>query len=405
MSHLNLRRGAVLAVAAVGLSAYACAEDATRPLTPDEMHGIRLFERHFAPPEGPAKPARVGGLLENFTGLELSSVTIEIRIDTDRVGTHLQKFVARRFSDRLTGFSGTSLPGTRASFVLPLALQPSLSGTPKGYGLTVTGAQGYEKPADHRDPGHLFAEILQRGGATVETWLEADPALATVTDPVSKLTPLHFAAAKGDVRLMKALVSRGANLSAGSYEGIQPIHVASTSNATTGIQYLLDLGVKLDAPASNGSTPLHFAAEGGAPDATLMLQKAGADLDRSNEDGERAISIAIWRAKLPMLGLLLHLGASPNFFTKDSLSPLHLAVTMDDVEKIDLLVKAGLDVNLTGPDPIWTPLHCAAKAGASRAALRLLQLGADRGIKTKNGNTAADLAMKYGHEELAQILR
>lgn len=57
--------------------------------------------------------------------------------------------------------------------------------------------------------------------------------------------------------------------------------------------------------------------------------------------------------------------------------PLHLAVQRDDAAIIELLLKAGADVNARGAKG-WTPLHYAGAVDSKDACLALLEHGADR---------------------------
>ncbi len=52
-----------------------------------------------------------------------------------------------------------------------------------------------------------------------------------------------------------------------------------------------------------------------------------------------------------------------------------------------------------------TPLHTAAFWGIEANIKLLLQYGADRSIKNKNGETAYDVAMAMGYTDLAKLLK
>lgn len=51
-----------------------------------------------------------------------------------------------------------------------------------------------------------------------------------------------------------------------------------------------------------------------------------------------------------------------------------------------------------------TPLHHAATNGHTDSVLLLLKAGADMSIQNNSGFTAAQLAKKYGHTTLANLL-
>jgi ankyrin repeat protein len=52
-----------------------------------------------------------------------------------------------------------------------------------------------------------------------------------------------------------------------------------------------------------------------------------------------------------------------------------------------------------------TPLHWAARKGYKEVVELLIAKGADLNAKTKNGNTALDLAIQYNQSEIADLIR
>ena len=52
----------------------------------------------------------------------------------------------------------------------------------------------------------------------------------------------------------------------------------------------------------------------------------------------------------------------------------------------------------------WTCLHSAAYYGRRRVVEMLLAAGADKGIKASNGQTARDLAIVMGFQDVADLL-
>ena len=63
----------------------------------------------------------------------------------------------------------------------------------------------------------------------------------------------------------------------------------------------------------------------------------------------------------------------------------------------------GADVNVAQQDA-FTPLHEAAQNGDRDIVGTLLAAGADSSAKLDSGETAADLARKHNHPELAPLL-
>jgi ankyrin repeat protein len=86
----------------------------------------------------------------------------------------------------------------------------------------------------------------------------------------------------------------------------------------------------------------------------------------------------------------------------DDDTPLHVAAVWGDVEAIEMLIRAGADVNAVG-DMGCTPLHDAVIQGHIAAAGRLLAAGATPFVRSEFGTTAADEAMRSGNPELASL--
>ncbi len=122
-------------------------------------------------------------------------------------------------------------------------------------------------------------------------------------------------------------------------------------------------------------------------------------------DGFSALALALFFGHVEIARLLLDGGADVNAPSTNAIrvSPLHSAVAGGKPELVDLLLSRG-----AAPDPVEfleaTPLHSAAASGNVEMVESLLKAGADRGRRTKDGKTAAELARQNGHEEAARRL-
>ena len=86
----------------------------------------------------------------------------------------------------------------------------------------------------------------------------------------------------------------------------------------------------------------------------------------------------------------------------DDDTPLHIVATWGDVEAIEMLARAGADVDAVG-DLDSTPLYTAVLAGHAAAARTLLEAGASPYRRDKFGRTATELAMRSGNPELVAL--
>ncbi len=83
---------------------------------------------------------------------------------------------------------------------------------------------------------------------------------------------------------------------------------------------------------------------------------------------------------------------------------IHLVARVGGPDEIELLVTSGARVNAMG-DMGFTALHYAATNGRLAMAKRLLDLGADPGIRNEWGQTAVVLAVMGNHTDIVKLLK
>ena len=79
------------------------------------------------------------------------------------------------------------------------------------------------------------------------------------------------------------------------------------------------------------------------------------------------------------------------------------AIFANDASKIKFLREQGADMNECGFFNI-PPLLRAAVYGKSEALIALLECGADKAVRDKQGRTDLELAQKYNHPRIIEIL-
>lgn len=201
----------------------------------------------------------------------------------------------------------------------------------------------------------------------------------------------------------------------------------------------------------NGKTLLHLAASRGDTAMVKLLLERGADVNLQDSTGASALYLAlgietdtfktpyfafhpVGRSKSQTKGLeetielLIHNGADPNHYANQEISSLHIAVITQSMRIIRLLLDNGAMVNLpesTGCTPLHTlvssrkgrvdkivrllleykadinnltfhadtALHWAAMTRNKWAVKALLEGGADREARNRDGETALDCAL------------
>ena len=100
---------------------------------------------------------------------------------------------------------------------------------------------------------------------------------------------LMFAAIKGNLTGIEALLARGARV---NQPGWSALHYAATGPQVRAVKVLLDRGADINATAPNGSTPLMLAAQYGPEASVDLLLDRGADRTLRNANNMQAADFA-----------------------------------------------------------------------------------------------------------------
>ena len=158
-------------------------------------------------------------------------------------------------------------------------------------GNTVTQLINRGFDANTPDPSGEFAlalairEPAPKVVAALLRWPKIDVEVRNRADE----SPLMMAAFTGDLALCKQLIAKDADV---NKPGWAPLHYAATKGHVAVIRLLLDEHAYIDASSPNGSTPLMMAAMYGTPAAVKLLLEAGADPMIKNVQGLTAIDFA-----------------------------------------------------------------------------------------------------------------
>ncbi len=88
--------------------------------------------------------------------------------------------------------------------------------------------------------------------------------------------PLHFAAANGDVELVKLLLDRGAEINAATQDGWTALHFACLRGDEGLVKLLLDRGVDVNTKTTSGVSALSIATSEGDREIVELLLDRGA---------------------------------------------------------------------------------------------------------------------------------
>ncbi|CAM0902248.1 unnamed protein product [Alopecurus aequalis] len=170
-----------------------------------------------------------------------------------------------------------------------------------------------------------------------------------------------------------------------------PLHRAEWAGRLEMCRFLVDeLRLNVNAPCDDDTCEI----------AELLLSR-GAYVDPMCTQGT-TLNIAAKNGNVRMLELLLRHQANPNTDGHLIDTPLSYAISTSSLKCMELLIKAGANVN--AGRPVITPLILAASYDFTCGIKCLLEAGADANITDELGRTAAEVAATKGRMDCVKIL-
>ena len=302
----------------------------------------------------------------------------------------------------------------------------------KGVDVNATGEFGATPLLLATQHGNLkIADQLLKHGASVNS--------ACTSTKHEGYASLHVAAEKGDEKITKLLLSKGADVDARGNDGATPLHIALRGGHLKVVELLFEHGANFYSTTQGGGTPLCFAIENGHEKLVKMLLERGANIDVKDKYDKTMLQFAVEKGNATIVKHILKHSPDLNNesnsgvlnaavegwgleyrtivknllrygFTidpKDAKSFMYAAVENGYLELVEELLKHGTDANMlcnsvSGEGCI--PLHVATKNGRKEVAELLISYGADVNAEDASGETALYSASEHGHEDIVGLL-
>ncbi|RXN18598.1 ankyrin repeat domain-containing 6 [Labeo rohita] len=216
-------------------------------------------------------------------------------------------------------------------------------------------------------------------------------------------TPLHLAAYKGHIAVVRILLAAGCDLDIQDDGDQTALHRAAVVGNGDVISALIQEGCALDRQDKDGNTALHEAAWHGFSQSVKLLVKAGANVHAKNKAGNTALHLACQNGHAQSSKVLLLGGSRPDSKNSVGDTCLHVSARYNHVSVIRALLGAICSVterNHAGD----TALHIAAALNHRKTVRMLLETGADSRVRNNAGETALDQARENDNPEVALLL-
>ncbi|KAI5614780.1 ankyrin repeat domain-containing protein 6, partial [Silurus asotus] len=216
-------------------------------------------------------------------------------------------------------------------------------------------------------------------------------------------TPLHLAAYKNHIEVVKILLRAGCDLDIQDDGDQTALHRAAVVGNSDVISALIQEGCALDRQDKDGNTALHEVAWHGFSQSVKLLVKAGANIHAKNKAGNTALHLACQNTHTQSTKVLLLGGARPDSKNHVGDTCLHVSARYNHVGVMRILLGAFCSVserNQAGD----TALHVAAMLNHKKTARVLLEAGADTNIQNNVRHTPLDQARESNNPEVALLL-
>ncbi|MFN7097869.1 MAG: ankyrin repeat domain-containing protein [Gammaproteobacteria bacterium] len=266
---------------------------------------------------------------------------------------------------------------------------------------------------DENNPLHLAAE---KGLLSIVKYLVSNGANVNARNR-REVTPLHFAVHEGHASIIKFLIEKGADIEAIDIDGGTPLSWAAYVGKQVPLKLLTQYGADIHIADNNNTTPLHWACYKDNFEMVKFLIKHGADADIEtlNNNEETPLTLAILNGctqiVLYLINLMAKLEEKEQTYSNEEAvhacseepASLHLAVQKGQLSAVKFLLEKGFNINGQNTQKV-TPLHLAVLGGHTAIIKLLVENGADIEAIDIEGSTPLCWAARIGNLSALKLL-
>ncbi|KAK5171447.1 phosphate system positive regulatory protein pho81 [Saxophila tyrrhenica] len=224
-------------------------------------------------------------------------------------------------------------------------------------------------------------------------------------DPINRRNCIHEAAVSGKIDVLRAALTKGADIRAPDVYGRIPLHYACMHGQLEMVQALAQAGPDtVNTKDYDNFTPLIHGvvrAEAGSVEAMLAL---GAYVDPPGDADHNPLDLACQYGSPLIIRQMLQYG--PKILPDaEGLFPQHLVARFGGArETLQLLKEYGVDMDQQDKLYQWTPIFHAASEGHLHCLQQLLEFRVKANAKDEKGLSAMYYAAWEGHLDCMQLL-
>ena len=185
-------------------------------------------------------------------------------------------------------------------------------------------------------------------------------------------TALFGAVQKNRPKVVKLLISKGADVNLPLWEGTAPLCVAAFQGYNEVVELLVNTpGIQIDQSGADKATPLYYACYQEHKEIVRLLLNNGADPNTADQYGIPALNVACGAGNTKIVELLLNNKADPDIVDATGVAAIHIACVTGHTEILEMLLDAGADMDLKAKDE-YAPYRVASIAG-KQVVMNLLE--------------------------------